>query len=205
MSSSITPSAPKSPSSALQTAIWQGSLPLSIRLAPSECRIYDQADPYLVGISSFQPFAFPSSPYPVNFYFNQHYIRLTHEYRSNFLGSLICPFSSHVFTPFLRLSSFIPLHPTPHTKAGSLLKISLSNGTILSVSFTICSRVVHPFPCPLIQRTRTRRQYRKHQEKLKMKTKTKMEKARRGRSDSKMKVCRGALCYISQTGLMSSW
>ena len=32
----------------LQAAIWNGSIPLEIRLSPSECRIYDQADPYLV-------------------------------------------------------------------------------------------------------------------------------------------------------------
>lgn len=55
MSNPINPSHLKSPRSALQTAVWQGSLPLSIRLAPSECRVYDQADPYLVGKSSLQP------------------------------------------------------------------------------------------------------------------------------------------------------
>ena len=32
----------------LQDAIWNGSLPLEIRLSPSESRVYDQADPYLV-------------------------------------------------------------------------------------------------------------------------------------------------------------
>ena len=36
----------------LQAVIWNGSLPLEIRLAPSECRVYDQADPYLA--SCFQ-------------------------------------------------------------------------------------------------------------------------------------------------------
>ncbi|MCJ1412914.1 autophagy protein 5 [Ptychographa xylographoides] len=30
---------------ALRDAAWAGSLPLEIRLAPSECRVYDQADP----------------------------------------------------------------------------------------------------------------------------------------------------------------
>ena len=33
---------------ALQDAAWRGSLPLEIGLAPPDCRIYDQADPYLV-------------------------------------------------------------------------------------------------------------------------------------------------------------
>ncbi len=33
---------------ALQKAVWDGSLPIEIRLSASECRIYDQADPYLV-------------------------------------------------------------------------------------------------------------------------------------------------------------
>jgi hypothetical protein len=32
----------------LQKAVWDARLPLEIRLAPSECRVYDQADPYLV-------------------------------------------------------------------------------------------------------------------------------------------------------------
>lgn len=37
---------------ALQEVIWNGSLPLEIRLSPSECRIYDQADQYLVSRDS---------------------------------------------------------------------------------------------------------------------------------------------------------
>lgn len=32
----------------LQSSVWDGSLPIEIRLSASECRIYDQADPYLV-------------------------------------------------------------------------------------------------------------------------------------------------------------
>jgi len=32
----------------LQNVIWSGSLPLEIRLSPSECRVYDQADSYFV-------------------------------------------------------------------------------------------------------------------------------------------------------------
>ena len=32
----------------LQSSIWVGSLPLEIRLSPSECRVYDQADSYLI-------------------------------------------------------------------------------------------------------------------------------------------------------------
>ncbi|KAL4972322.1 autophagy protein 5 [Aspergillus desertorum] len=35
----------------IQKSIWEGQLPLQITLAPSESRIYDQADPYLVPIS----------------------------------------------------------------------------------------------------------------------------------------------------------
>lgn len=34
--------------SALQRKIWAGSLPLEIKLAASECRTYDQSEPYLV-------------------------------------------------------------------------------------------------------------------------------------------------------------
>ena len=33
---------------ALQNLVWDGSLPIEIRLVASECRVYDQADPYLV-------------------------------------------------------------------------------------------------------------------------------------------------------------
>ena len=32
----------------LLRATWNGSLPIEIRLSPAECRVYDQADPYLV-------------------------------------------------------------------------------------------------------------------------------------------------------------
>ncbi|KAE8150775.1 autophagy protein Apg5-domain-containing protein [Aspergillus avenaceus] len=32
----------------IQKGVWDGSLPLQIRLAPSESRIYDQTDPYLI-------------------------------------------------------------------------------------------------------------------------------------------------------------
>lgn len=35
----------------LLKTIWDAQLPLEIRLAPSECRLYDQADPYLVSLS----------------------------------------------------------------------------------------------------------------------------------------------------------
>jgi len=37
----------------LQEKIWDGRLPLEIRLAVAECRTYDRSDPYLVG-SSFR-------------------------------------------------------------------------------------------------------------------------------------------------------
>ena len=43
----------ESTASPLLRAVWQGSLPLEIRLAPSECRVYDQADPYLVSLLFF--------------------------------------------------------------------------------------------------------------------------------------------------------
>ena len=32
----------------MEDAVWEGSIPLEIRLSPSECRTFDQADPYLV-------------------------------------------------------------------------------------------------------------------------------------------------------------
>jgi autophagy-related protein 5 len=32
----------------IQQHVWDARLPLEIRLAPNECRTYDQADPYLV-------------------------------------------------------------------------------------------------------------------------------------------------------------
>jgi autophagy-related protein 5 len=33
---------------AIQQKVWEGRLPLEIILDPSECRIYDQSEPYLV-------------------------------------------------------------------------------------------------------------------------------------------------------------
>lgn len=38
-------------STRLQDEIWDGSVPLEIRLSPQECRIYDKSDPYLVSLS----------------------------------------------------------------------------------------------------------------------------------------------------------
>lgn len=38
-------------STRLQDAIWDGSVPLDIRLSPQECRVYDKSDPYLVSLS----------------------------------------------------------------------------------------------------------------------------------------------------------
>jgi autophagy-related protein 5 len=32
----------------IQEKVWEARLPLEIVLAPSECRTYDQSDPYLV-------------------------------------------------------------------------------------------------------------------------------------------------------------
>lgn len=45
----------------LQRKVWAGSIPLSIRLAPSDCRTYDQADPYLIHYPrlSYLPFLLP--------------------------------------------------------------------------------------------------------------------------------------------------
>ncbi|KAL9586781.1 MAG: hypothetical protein Q9212_000667 [Teloschistes hypoglaucus] len=45
----------------LQDAIWEGSIPLEIRLSPSECRVYDQADSYLIQYPrlSYLPFLLP--------------------------------------------------------------------------------------------------------------------------------------------------
>src|SRR5277367_3998214 len=36
---------------ALQTKIWAGKVPLEIRLAPQDCKVYDQTDPYIVSPS----------------------------------------------------------------------------------------------------------------------------------------------------------
>ncbi|KAM0795480.1 autophagy protein Apg5 [Usnea florida] len=45
----------------LKNSVWEGSLPIEIRLSPSECRVYDQADPYLVQYPrlSYLPFLLP--------------------------------------------------------------------------------------------------------------------------------------------------
>lgn len=42
------------PLAAIQQHVWNARLPLEIRLAPSECRLYDQADPYLVRQTTLQ-------------------------------------------------------------------------------------------------------------------------------------------------------
>lgn len=36
----------------LQSKIWQGSIPLQIRLAADECRTYDESHAYLVGMGN---------------------------------------------------------------------------------------------------------------------------------------------------------
>ncbi|KAF2090488.1 autophagy protein 5 [Saccharata proteae CBS 121410] len=45
----------------LQQTVWQGSIPLEIRLASSECRTYDNSDPYLIQAPrlSYLPFLLP--------------------------------------------------------------------------------------------------------------------------------------------------
>lgn len=45
----------------LKSSVWDGSLPIEIRLSPSECRVYDQADPYFVQYPrlSYLPFLLP--------------------------------------------------------------------------------------------------------------------------------------------------
>ncbi|CAL8576964.1 Autophagy protein 5 [Xanthoria parietina] len=45
----------------LQDAIWEGSVPLDIRLSPQECRTYDKSDPYLIQYPrlSYLPFLLP--------------------------------------------------------------------------------------------------------------------------------------------------
>ncbi|KAK3178282.1 hypothetical protein OEA41_000415 [Lepraria neglecta] len=45
----------------LQSSVWDGSLPIEIRLSASECRVYDQADPYLIQYPrlSYLPFLLP--------------------------------------------------------------------------------------------------------------------------------------------------
>ncbi|KAI9829489.1 MAG: hypothetical protein M1819_006309 [Sarea resinae] len=57
------PSVDQNPTSlgTLQAKIWHGTLPLAIHLAASECRTYDQSDPYLVNIPrlSYLPLLLP--------------------------------------------------------------------------------------------------------------------------------------------------
>ncbi|KAH8700291.1 putative autophagy protein Apg5 [Talaromyces proteolyticus] len=47
--------------SSIQERVWQGKLPLEIVLDPSECRTYDQSDPYLLSYPrvSYLPFLLP--------------------------------------------------------------------------------------------------------------------------------------------------
>ncbi|KAI5271860.1 putative autophagy protein Apg5 [Aureobasidium subglaciale] len=45
----------------IQRKVWDGSLPLEIRLASADCRTYDETDPYLVNVPrlSYLPFFLP--------------------------------------------------------------------------------------------------------------------------------------------------
>lgn len=36
------------PLKTIQQHVWDARLPLQVRLAPAECRVFDKADPYLV-------------------------------------------------------------------------------------------------------------------------------------------------------------
>jgi autophagy-related protein 5 len=56
----------------LQKTVWDARLPLEIRLAPSECRTFDQADPYLIlwPRISYLPFLLPK----LHAYFAQDFI-----------------------------------------------------------------------------------------------------------------------------------
>jgi hypothetical protein len=47
-SSGMPPTTTPTDLSALQRKVWEGTIPLEIRLASAECRTYDQSDPYLV-------------------------------------------------------------------------------------------------------------------------------------------------------------
>lgn len=47
-----TPMAQSSALADIQRLVWHARLPLEIRLAPAECRVYDKADPYLVSRDS---------------------------------------------------------------------------------------------------------------------------------------------------------
>lgn len=53
--------APKSALTALQRRVWNGNLPLEIRLAPADCRTFNDSDPYLVHVPrlSYLTFVLP--------------------------------------------------------------------------------------------------------------------------------------------------
>lgn len=40
--------------SRLRESVWQGSVPLELRLHNGDCRTYDESDPYMVGVSSLE-------------------------------------------------------------------------------------------------------------------------------------------------------
>lgn len=57
--------------SKLQEKIWDGRLPLEIRLAASECRTYDRSDAYLVGnFPSHHLCAARHGSFSLDFFFN---------------------------------------------------------------------------------------------------------------------------------------
>ena len=79
---------------ALQEVVWNGSLPLEIRLSPSESRTYDQTDPYLVRSikTSLKSFV-----YTLTSNFQVHYPRLS--YLPFILSRLYAFFAASLIAP----------------------------------------------------------------------------------------------------------
>ena len=112
----------------LQNIIWNGSLPLKIRLSPSDSRVYDQADPYFVcGATIF--FVHVLIQQPSSCRFKDRASRTCQTYFPNFMPSFIAALS--------RKTRFLSM-------AGSRLKMYLLNGTTLWAFCTIFLLVEHP-------------------------------------------------------------
>lgn len=84
---------------AIQRSVWKARLPLEIRLAASECRSFDQADPYLVSVSpSSHPLVVVSSQDANRLEWrNLITVPLTDRFPSTFLLAFVAPASTRLF------------------------------------------------------------------------------------------------------------
>lgn len=123
----------------IQRVIWSGSLPLSIRLSPSESRSYDQTDPYLV----INPLLCPTMPHLRKRSDTEdqaaHVCNRCIWSRSTIHACHTYPSSSQDSEPSSHPPSSTQTTPSPRT-AGSASRACRYDGITPWAYFTTCSR-----------------------------------------------------------------